>query len=354
MNEQLKQCREEINRIDDELLRLLNERAALAKRIGHLKEDGVILRPEREAQVLRRLQQANKGPLGNEAVAALFTEVMSQCRALEAPISVAYLGPEGTFTEAAALKRFGSAVSGQSCSTIDEVFRAVESGMSQYGVVPVENSTEGAVGRTLDLLLQSGLYICGEVQLAIHQCLLATQCDLKKIETVYSHPQSLAQCQGWLNVNLPHVARVPVSSNAEAARLAAGHENSAAIAGSQAALHFALKPCAENIEDDPRNTTRFLVLGKQQVASSGKDKTSLAVYAKNKPGALLELIEPFARLGVGLSKLESRPARSGNWEYVFFIDLEGHCRDAGVAEALKEAAGHALSLKVLGAYPTAL
>ena len=354
MNEQLKQCREEINRIDDELLRLLNERAALAKRIGHLKEDGVILRPEREAQVLRRLQQANKGPLGNEAVAALFTEVMSQCRALEAPISVAYLGPEGTFTEAAALKRFGSAVSGQSCSTIDEVFRAVESGMSQYGVVPVENSTEGAVGRTLDLLLQSGLYICVEVQPAILLCLLATQCHLKQIGTVYSHPQSTAQCQGWLNVNLPHVARVPVSSNAEAARLAAGHENSAAIAGSQAALHFALKPCAENIEDDPRNTTRFLVLGKQQVASSGRDKTSMALSAENKPGAVHGLLASLAKHNVSMTKFESRPSRSGLWEYVFFVDIEGHQMDERVAIALEELKQSAAFVKIRGSYPVAV
>ena len=354
MSEQLKQCRDEINRIDDELLRLLNERAAIAERIGHLKDDGVILRPEREAQVLRRLQEANRGPLGNEAIAALFTEVMSQCRALEAPISVAYLGPEGTFTEAAALKRFGTAIVGQSCATIDDVFRSVENGISRYGVVPVENSTEGAVGRTLDLLLQSGLYICGEVQLAIHQCLLATQCDLKLIETVYSHPQSLGQCQGWLNVNLPHVARVPVSSNAEAARLAAEHPGSAAIAGSQAALHFALNLCMENIEDDARNTTRFLVLGKQQVASSGKDKTSMVLSAENKPGAVHGLLASLAEHNVSMTKFESRPSRSGLWEYVFFVDIEGHREDGKVAVALEELKRSAAFVKILGSYPVAI
>ncbi len=354
MKDQLKQCREQINRIDDELLRLLNERAAIAERIGHLKEDGIILRPEREAQVLRRLQESNPGPLGNEAIAALFTEVMSQCRALEAPMSVAYLGPEGTFTEAAALKRFGSAIVGNSCATIDDVFRSVENGISQYGVVPVENSTEGAVGRTLDLLLQSGLYICGEVQLAIHQCLLATQCDLKLIETVYSHPQSLGQCQGWLNQNLPHVVRVPVSSNAEAARLAAEHPKSAAIAGSQAALHFALRLCVENIEDDPRNTTRFLVLGKQQVTSSGRDKTSMALSAENKPGAVHGLLASLAKHNVSMTKFESRPSRSGLWEYVFFVDIEGHQMDGRIAIALEELKRSAAFVKILGSYPVAV
>lgn len=363
MSEKLKQCREQINSLDDELLKLVNQRAVIAQQIGHLKEcekllhgqpDSVVLRPEREAQVLRRLQAANPGPLSNEAIAALFTEVMSQCRALEAPMSVAYLGPEGTFTEAAALKRFGSAVEGQSCATIDDVFRAVESGAAQYGVVPVENSTEGAVGRTLDLLLQSGLQVCGEVMLAIHQCLLSTHCDVSDIQTVYSHPQSLGQCQGWLNVNLPHAARIPVSSNAEAARLAAEHPGSAAIAGSQAALHFKLQLCVENIEDDARNTTRFLVLGKQQVAPSGCDKTSLALSAVNRPGAVHELLSSLAKRGVSLTKFESRPSRSGLWEYMFYVDIEGHQADAEVAAALAELRQAAAFMKILGSYPVAV
>lgn len=354
MSEELKQCRDAINRLDDELLKLLNQRAAIAQQIGHLKEDGVILRPEREAQVLRRLQAANPGPLGNAAIAALFTEVMSQCRALEAPMTVAYLGPEGTFTEAAALKRFGSAVEGRSCATIDDVFRAVESGATQYGVVPVENSTEGAVGRTLDLLLQSGLQVCGEVMLAIHQCLLSTQCEVSDIQTVYSHPQSLGQCQGWLNVNLPHAARIPVSSNAEAARMAAAHPGSAAIAGAQAAFHFALNVCVENIEDDARNTTRFLVLGKQQVAASGIDKTSLVLSAANKPGAVHDLLTSLARHGVSMTKFESRPSRSGLWEYVFYVDIEGHQMDAKVDTALSELKAAAAFMKILGSYPVAV
>ncbi|MFA6921792.1 MAG: prephenate dehydratase [Gallionella sp.] len=354
MSDKLKQCRQRIDQLDDEMLKLVSQRAALAQQIGHLKENGVVLRPEREAQVLRRLQDANPGPLSNAAIAALFTEVMSQCRALEAPLTVAYLGPEGTFTEAAALKRFGSAVQGVSCATIDDVFRAVESDSVQYGVAPVENSTEGAVGRTLDLLLQSTLSVCGEVMLPIHQCLLATGCDLSEIHTVYSHPQSLGQCQTWLNTNLPHAARIPVSSNAEAARLASAHPNSAAIAGSQAALHFKLQVCVENIEDDARNTTRFLVLGKQQVAPSGDDKTSLVLSAANRPGTVHDLLSSLATHDVSMTKFESRPSRSGLWEYVFFVDIEGHQADAHVAMALAELKLTAAFMKILGSYPVAV
>ncbi len=353
MSEKLKQLREQIDRLDDELLKLANRRAALAQQIGHLKEDGVVLRPEREAQILQRLQSNNKGPLNNAAVAQLFTEVMSQCRALEGPLTVAYLGPEGTFTEAAAQKRFGSAIQEQLRATIDDVFRAVESGAAQYGVIPVENSTEGAVGRTLDLLLQSPLQICGEVMLPVHQCLLARQCDLSAIKTVYSHSQSLGQCQSWLNANLPNAARIPAASNAEAARLAAGNADSAAIAGSQAAAHSGLSVCVENIEDDARNTTRFLVLGNQQVAPSGNDKTSLVLSAANRPGAVHDLLAPLARHGVSMTRFESRPARSGLWEYVFYMDIEGHQADVKVAAALAELKQVAAFVKVLGSYPVA-
>ena len=353
MNEKLIQCRDQIDQIDNEMLQMLNQRAALAQQIGHLKDNGVVLRPEREAQVLQRLQSNNHGPLSNDAIVALFTEVMSQCRALEAPLHVAYLGPEGTFTEAAALKRFGSAVQGEPCANIDDIFRSVESGKVNYGVAPVENSTEGAVGRTLDLLMQSNLQICGEVMLAIHQCLLAQSCELSAIKTVYSHPQSLAQCQGWLNVHLPHAARVPASSNAEAARLAAENPSSAAIAGSQAAAHFGLTVCVENIEDDAKNTTRFLVLGKQLVSPSGRDKTSLVLSAANRPGAVHELLAPLAKHGVSMTKLESRPARSGLWEYVFYMDIEGHQCDTKVAAALAELKQVAAFVKVLGSYPIA-
>ncbi|HZW24965.1 MAG TPA: prephenate dehydratase [Gallionella sp.] len=354
MSEELKKYREQIDSIDDELLKLFNRRAALAQQIGHTKGDGPVLRPEREAQVLRRLQDQNAGPLGNDAIAQLFTEVMSQCRALEAPLTVAYLGPRGTFTEAAALKRFGSAVQGASCATIDDVFRAVESGAAQYGVVPVENSTEGAVGRTLDLLLNSTLHICGEVMLQVHQCLLSNENELSVIRKVYSHPQSFGQCQGWLNVHLPHAERITASSNADAARLAAEESYAASVGGEQAAEHFKLKVLARSIEDDPRNTTRFLVLGKQQVAPSGHDKTSLVLSAANRPGAVHELLTPLARHSVSMTKLESRPARSGSWEYVFYVDIEGHRDDARVAAALGELAQSAAFVKILGSYPVAV
>lgn len=354
MSDNLKQLREQIDRLDDELLKLVNQRAALAKQIGHLKLNHEILRPEREAQVLRRVQDNNAGPLNNQAVAQLFTEIMSQCRALEAPLTIAYLGPEGTFTEAAALKRFGSAIEELSCTTIDDVFRAVQSGAAHYGVAPVENSTEGAIGRTLDLLMQSPLQVCGEVMLPIHQCMLSQHCEMSAIKTVYSHPQSLGQCQGWLNANLPHAARVPAASNAEAARLASENSHSAAIAGVQAAAHFGLKVCMENIEDDANNTTRFLVLGNQQVAPSGKDKTSLVMSAANRPGAVHDLLVPLAKHGVSMTKLESRPARSGLWEYVFYVDIEGHQADVKVAAALAELKQVAAFVKVLGSYPVAV
>lgn len=354
MSAELKQCREKIDSIDDEILKLLNQRASLAQQIGHLKEDGKILRPEREAQVLRRLQASNAGPLSDAAIVQLFTEVMSQCRALEEALSVAYLGPPGTFSELATLKRFGSAVQGQPSATIDDVFRAVESGATQYGVVPAENSTEGAVSRTLDLLLQSSVQICGEVVLPIHQCLLSKTDNRDAIKTVYSHPQSLGQCQGWLNTHLPNVIRIDTSSNAEAARLAAENPGSAAIASERAAEHFGLNVLLKNIEDDPKNTTRFLVIGNQHVAPSGIDKTSLAMSAPNRPGAVHDLLVPLAKHNVSMTKLESRPARSGLWEYVFFVDIEGHQSDVKVAAALAELKQVASFVKVLGSYPVAI
>jgi chorismate mutase/prephenate dehydratase len=363
MNEELAKLRSAIDAVDDRVLVLLNERARLAQAVGHLKlshvnqnggEQGVpIYRPEREAQVVRRLQAGNAGPLPNEAVERLFKEVMSACRALEQPLAVAYLGPAGTFSEAAAIKQFGQSAQGLPVASIDEVFKVVEAGQAEYGVVPAENTTEGAIGRTLDLLLATPLTVCGEVTVRVRQNLLRKLGGLDGIRVVYSHAQSLGQCVGWLNAHLPNAERVAVASNAEAARLASEDPEAAAIAGERAAEQYGLAIVMPGIEDVAGNSTRFLVLGKDAAAPSGKDKTSLAVYARNKPGALLELIEPFARLGVGLCKLESRPAKSGSWEYVFFIDLEGHRQEARVAEAIQEAAGHALSLKVLGSYPTA-
>ena len=351
MSDALKNLRDQIDGIDDQLLKLFNQRAALAQQVGHAKNGSVVLRPEREAQVLRRMMQNNPGPLPAQSVNTLFTEVMSHCRALEEPVSVAFLGPQGTFTEAAMFKRFGQACSGVSCASIDEVFRKVESGEANYGVVPVENSTEGAVGRTLDLLVQSPLQLCGEVMLGVHQCLMSNDKDLTSIKKVYSHPQSLGQCQDWLNTHLAHAERVSVASNAEAAALAAKEKHTAAIAGKQAAERFDVPVLAANIEDDPRNTTRFLVLGNQQVAPSGKDKTSLVMSAANRPGAVHDLLTPLAKHGVSMSKLESRPAKSGMWEYVFFVDIEGHQADTKVVAALSELKAVAAFVKILGSYP---
>lgn len=361
MSEQLKQLRDQIDAIDDQLLQLVSKRAGLAQQIGDIKKKeneanvGVIVyRPEREAQILARMQQNNPGPISNEHIQQLFIEIMSLCRALEKPMNVAYLGPNGTFSEEAALKRFGSAIAAVACDSIDDVFRAVESDDANYGVVPVENSSEGAVGRTMDLLLQTPLSICGEIQLPVHQFLMAQQTDLARITKIYSHPQSLAQCHHWLTVNLPHLpssALFHAASNAEAARLAAGDQQAAAVASKRAAELFGLTICAENIEDDPKNTTRFLVIGKQQVGVSGKDKTSLIMSTNNRSGAIYRLLEPLAQHGVSMSRLESRPSRTGLWQYVFFVDLEGHQHDQPVAAALAELREKAAFLKILGSYP---
>jgi chorismate mutase/prephenate dehydratase len=353
MSDQLKYLRDRIDIIDSELLKLMSARAGLAREIGQIK-NGMAYRPEREAQVLARLCELNPGPLPNEHVARLFTEIMSLCRSMEEPLTVAYLGPQGTFSEEAALKRFGSVVTPLPCTSIDDVFRKVESGGAGYGVVPVENSTEGAVGRTLDLLLQTRLKVCGEVALPIHQLLLAHHRDLTRINKIYSHPQSFSQCHEWLNVNLPHLtgeARINAASNADAARLASQDENAAAVAGKKAGEVYGLTVCATNIEDDPNNTTRFLVIGAQEVAASGKDKTTLVMSARNRPGAIHELLAPLAQHGVSMSRLESRPSRAGLWEYVFFVDIEGHQQDRKIAQALRELREIAAFLKVLGSYP---
>ncbi|OIR12450.1 P-protein [mine drainage metagenome] len=359
MIELLKQHRDEIDAIDEQVLKLVNERAKLARQIGSLKDDGVIYRPEREAQVLRRLQANNQGPLSAEAVANIFRSVMSNCRALEKELSIAFLGPLGTYSEEAALKQFGLGRNAVVCGAIDEVFRTVEAGQADYGVVPVENSTEGAIGLTLDLLLASPLKICGEITLPIHHCLLSKQTDISQISHIFSHTQSLAQCHEWLNRTLPKVQREAVTSNARAAQMShdlvlADGTFAAAIASKRAAELFDLNVLAENIEDDPKNTTRFLVLGNHDVATSGHDRTSLVMTAKNKPGAIVELLEPLSRHGVSMTKLESRPSKQGLWDYVFFVDIEGHYLDSKVAAAIKEIESRALFLKVLGSYPVAV
>ncbi|MBI3526481.1 MAG: prephenate dehydratase [Betaproteobacteria bacterium] len=354
MPDNLKQLRERIDALDIEILKLVSERASAAHAIGKLKGDGTVYRPEREAQVLRRLAERNPGPLPEKAVTHLFTEVISACRALEDAFSVATLGPKGTFSEEAAVKHFGGQAPVLLCTSIDEVFRSVESGNIGYGVVPVENSTEGAVGRTLDLLLSTPLKICGEVLLPVHQNLLSKGSDISALKRIFSHAQSLAQCNRWLAQNCPRAERIPVASNAEAARMAQEDAESAAIAGRSAADYYGLPVVAGNIEDEPNNTTRFVVVSPQDVPPSGDDKTSLVMSTRNVPGAIHELLTPLAKNGVSMTRLESRPSRTGLWEYVFFLDMEGHQGDENVARALEGMRELAAFLKILGSYPVAV
>ncbi len=357
-DKQLASIRKRIDQLDEQLQQLINERAALAQEVAQVKlaagDAAVFYRPEREAQVLRQVRERNQGPLSAEEMARLFREVMSACLALERPTTVAFLGPEGTFTHEAALKHFGHSMVGSPLAAIDEVFREVEAGGADYAVVPVENSTEGAVNYTLDLLLKTPLLIAGEVELRIHDHLLTNEIDLTAIKKVYSHAQSLAQCREWLDANLPMVERIAVSSNAEAARLAAEEKGTAAIAGRAAAERYALPLLAENIEDEPNNTTRFLILGREGVPPSGDDKTALLVTTRNKPGALFHLLEPLARNGISMTRIESRPSRQGTWDYVFFIEIFGHAAEPRVASALAELANEAALYKLLGSYPVAV
>ena len=356
----IKKLRADIDAIDADLLALLDRRAAAARRIGNLKGGSPAYRPERESEILRRVTRrisTTKGAsLPAERAAAIFREIISACRAMEQAIRVAYLGPQGTFSEQAVRKHFGQAVEALPAASIDEVYRGAESGATQFAVVPVENSTDGVVGRTLDLLLATPLRICGEIELRVRQNLLSRASKLASVRRVYSHAQSLAQCNGWLNRHLPAVERVPVASNAEAAQRAAREARAAAIAGEAAASRYRLKVLGREIEDDPSNTTRFLVLGELDPAPTGRDRTSLVMSAENKPGAVHALLTPLATHRVSMSRIESRPARarSALWEYVFFIDLEGHQADAGVAAALAELKQRAPFLKILGSYPIAL
>jgi chorismate mutase/prephenate dehydratase len=354
MADDISRHRAEIDALDEKIVALLNERANRAAAIGKLKANGGAYRPEREAEVQRRVAGANRGPLANEALAHLFTEIMSACRSLEEPLSVAYLGPQGTFSEMALAKQFGASVEAQPCSSIDEVFRAAETGAAQYAVVPVENSTDGAIGRTLDLLLATPLKICAEVVLRVRQNLMAKGASMKAIRKVYSHPQSLAQCHNWLSQHLPGAQRVPQASNAEAARMAAKEKSAAAIGPEIAAERYRLKVLARAIEDDPRNRTRFLVLGSHDAGPSGKDRTSLVMTTHNKPGSLHELIASFATHGVNMTRLESRPARTGQWEYYFYVDIEGHQQDPKAAKALAELHDKAPFVKIFGSYPAAV
>jgi chorismate mutase/prephenate dehydratase len=355
MSEDLEKLRREIDRLDDELAALIERRAAQAKKIGALKNGAAAYRPERESQVLNRVA-GKAAVLSRERMAAIFREIISACRGLEEAIRVSYLGPEGTFSEQAVRKHFGAAVEALPVPSVDEAFRRCESGGAQFTVVPVENSTEGVVGRTLDLLVTTPLRICGEVELRVQQNLLSRETSLQTVKRVYSHSQSLAQCNGWLAQNLPAAERVPVASNAEAAQRAAQEQGAAAVAGQAAGERYGLNALARSIEDDASNTTRFLVLGTLDPAPSGRDRTSLVMSAENRPGAVHALLTPLAAHGVSMSRIESRPARARTalWEYLFFIDVEGHRQDAHVAAALAELRSNAPYLKILGSYPVAV
>lgn len=357
-NDSLEAVRDEIDSIDRKLQVLISKRAACAERVAAIKlAQGInttFYRPEREAQILRRVRESNKGPLTDDAIARLFREIISACLAHEEPMTIAYLGPEGTYTHAAVHKHFGHAVSSTPMASIDEIFQEVDAGLAKYGLVPVENSTEGAVNHTLDLFIQSPLKICGEVSLPIHHFLLGQEQDLSQVKKVYSHQQSLAQCRHWLEASLPHVELIAVSSNAEAARLVKGRLGSVAIASAAAGELYELTVLARNVEDEKDNTTRFLVIGKQDVKPSGCDNTSLLVSSPNKPGGLRNLLKPFSEAGISLTRIESRPGKSGLWEYVFFIDIQGHQDDENIAKALTELREVLPLCRVLGSYPRAI
>lgn len=364
--QKLGQLRDRIDQVDNEIAQLISERARCAQAVADVKqealaargeasEDVLYYRPEREAQVLKKTMARNPGPLSDEEMARLFREIMSACLALEKPVSVAFLGPEGTFTQQAALKHFGQSAVSVPMAAIDEVFREVDAGAVNYGVVPIENSTGGMVTHTHDNFLNSSVKICGEVELRVHQNLLVS--DVTKTDSItriYSHAQSLSQCRKWLDAHFPNAERVPVASNAEAAKRVKGEWNAAAIAGVMAADLYDLQVFAEKIEDQPDNSTRFLIIGNQEVPPSGEDKTSVVVAMRNQPGALHDLLEPFHRNKIDLTRVETRPATTGTWNYVFFIDFAGHIEDDTVAAVLAEIGSKASDLKILGSYPKAV
>jgi chorismate mutase / prephenate dehydratase len=372
-NAELERIRAEIDRIDLQLQTLLNERAACAGRVAEVKKQDLLrqqaagagdqssgtpvsyYRPEREALVLRRVMERNAGPLPAIEVAHIFREIMSACLALERVMTIAYLGPDGTFTQAAAIKHFGHAVTSRPLATIAAVFDEVESRDADFGVVPVENSTEGMVTHTLDNFINSSLKICGEVEMPIRlHLLIAPGSDASKMSRICAHQQALAQCRSWLDKHWPHLERVATSSNGEAARMAAADITAAAVAGDIAAETYGLVRLSSNIQDYADNTTRFLVIGHDQVRPSGRDKTSIIVSTHNKPGALFHLLEPFQREQLMLTRIDTRPSRSETWTYLFFVEFEGHQQDERVARVLHELEEQTVMLKILGSYPQAV
>ncbi|RZA28519.1 MAG: prephenate dehydratase [Lysobacteraceae bacterium] len=356
MTDKLLPLREQIDAIDAQILELLGRRGQVAQQVGHVKAEtnAPVFRPEREAQVLRGVAERNPGPLKDRDVQTIFREIMSACRALEKRVTVAYLGPSGTFSEQAVYQQFGTAIETLPCVSIDEVFRATEAGTADFGVVPVENSSEGAINRTLDLMLATTTVISGEISIPVHHSLMSKTGSMEGVTVVCAHSQALAQCQVWLNLHHPGIERRAVASNAEAAILASQDPTVAAIASEMAGEQYQLGVVQAHIQDDPHNRTRFAVIGSLETGPSGRDHTSIVLAVPNKAGAVYNLLAPLAKHDVSMTRFESRPARIGTWEYYFYVDIEGHVRDAGVARALEELKDNAAFFKVLGSYPQSL
>jgi len=355
----LADVRAKIDGIDRRIQELIAERARFAHQVGKAKGKLAAAvdyyRPEREAQVLRMVVDRNEGPLSDEVLVHVFREIMSACLAQQEPLKIGFLGPEGTFSQQAVLKHFGRSAHGLPLASIEEVFQEVESGNADFGVVPVENSGQGTIQVTLDMFLTSNLKICGEVELRVHQFLLSRTGRIGDIERIYGHPQSFAQTAGWLRANLPKVEKIPVSSNAEGARRARNSDDAACIAGESAGHVYGLKKVVMSpIQDDKDNTTRFLVIGRSIFPPSGHDRTSVLVFIHDKPGALFDVLSPFARHGISMNRIESRPSHHAKWEYGFFIDLAGHVDDESMKQALAELKAHSAQIKILGSYPVAV
>jgi len=351
----LEQLRTEIDALDARIVESLNQRARIASAVGRLKasQSSDFHVPSRERAVYERVARLNEGPLPDEALRSIFREIMSACLALESPVHVAFLGPQATFTHMAAQQQFGLSAQLVPQKSIPAVFEEVEKGRALYGVVPVENSTEGMVSHTLDMFVESDLKITAEVLLEVSHDLLSRTGRMEDVRKVYSHPQALAQCRHWLEENLPNVPLVDVASTALAAQIVAEDLNAAAIAGCSAAEHYGLKVVRSRIEDQVNNFTRFIVVSRKLAEPSGNDKTSILFSVKDEPGILYRMLEPFARRGVNLSKIESRPVKTKAWEYIFFLDMVGHVSEQPVTEAIEELRGFCQFLKILGSYPKA-
>jgi chorismate mutase/prephenate dehydratase len=357
--EELMTLRQQIDSIDEQIYQLLKQRAQVAQQVAHAKQQNVrqqpaYYRPEREAQILRSIVAHNDSLLADKALAQIFRDIMTACLAIQQPMTIAYLGPQGTFSQMALEQHFGKTVAQLPLPSIDRVFREVEAGNAHYGVVPIENSTEGVVNLTLDALTHSSLHICGEIEIPIQQNLLRAPNVTTVVEKIYSHQQSISQCRQWLSDHYPTAELIAVASNAKAAQLASSELNSAAIAGALAAELYQLEIVTHCIQDNPQNTTRFVIIGQQTVDASGADKTSLLIASPHTPGAMVKLVQPFANQQVNLTLIESRPYRHQNWRYIFFMDIEGHQQDTPVKQALDELRSMPIMLTVLGSYPRAI